>query len=72
MTKPFANLETTEKNHTAEYGIRIKSIVMWEIRTEILFVYVAGVAEPVAFYVNESVELIAELRKQSEDFRPQK
>jgi hypothetical protein len=39
---------------------------------ELLFLYVAGVPDPVTFWVNESVELIAELRKQSEDFRPQK
>lgn len=72
MTKPFANLETTNKKSTTEYGIRIESIAVWKIENELLFLYVAGVLEPVVFYVKESAELIAEIRKQSEDFRPVK
>lgn len=73
MTKLYAiNLETKEKNQITEYGIRIDSISMWKIKGEILFIYVAGVTEPVTFCLNEARDLITVLKDKGIDFRPRK
>jgi hypothetical protein len=63
VKKEFVNLKTTEKNKVVEYGIRIDFITIWKTTSELLYLYVAGVQEPVAFYIEESADLIAALKE---------